>query len=80
MPTNNGGIAECNEKEFAIVSAITGQPHCHILYSRNSDLSWLRKMVRQRMNKTDDNPVETAINQELNIIRECSKMLRLSEF
>ncbi len=77
-------IAERIEEEIAIVPAfnedintVTGQPHGHILYSWNSGYSWLRKMFRQRMNRTGDDPVETAINRKLNIVRDRAKMLRL---
>ncbi len=42
--------------------------------------AWLRKMFRQRMNRTGDDPVDTAINRKLNIVRDRARMLRLSEF
>ena len=78
------GIAERIEKEIAIVPAfnedlntVTGQPHGHILYSWNSGYSWLRKMFRQRMNRVGDDPVDTAINRKLNIVRDRTMMLRL---
>ncbi len=78
-------IAERIEKEIAMVPAfnedintVTGQPHGHILYSWNSGYSWLRKMFRQRMNRTGDDPVDIAINRKLNIVRDRAKMLRLN--
>ncbi len=78
-------LAERIEKELAIVPAfnedintITGQPHGHILYSWNSGYAWLRKMFRQRLQRTSDDPVDTALNRKLGIIRDSKKMLRLS--
>ena len=78
-------ITERIEQEIAIVPAfnedintVTGQPHGHILYSWNSGYAWLRKMIRQQMNRTGDDPVDTAINRKLNIVRDRARMLRLS--
>ena len=78
-------LAERIERELAIVPAfnedintITGQPHGHILYSWNSGYAWLRKMFRQRLQRTSDDPVDTALNRKLGIIRDSKKMLRLS--
>ena len=77
-------IAERIEEEIAIVPAfnedintVTGQPHGHILYSWNSGYAWLRKMFRQRMHKTGDDPVAAAINRKLNIVHDRKQMLRL---
>ncbi len=60
------------------INTITGQPHGHILYSWNSGYAWLRKMFRQRLQRTSDDPVDTALNRKLGIIRDSKKMLRLS--
>ena len=52
------------------ISTVTGKPHGHILYSWNSGYWWLRKEIRKRLGHTGPDPVETAIDARLNVVRD----------
>jgi hypothetical protein len=52
------------------ISTVTGQPHGHILYSWNSGYWWLRKEIRKRLGQTGRDPVDSAIDSRLGVIRE----------
>jgi hypothetical protein len=76
-------LAERIEREIAQVpafnesiSTVDGHPHGHILYSWNSGYWWLRKEIRQRLGQSGDDPVEQAIDQRVNVVRD-DEMLRL---
>jgi hypothetical protein len=47
------------------INTRTGQPHGNILYSANALYIWLRRVIRQRLNKTGADPVEAAITAHL---------------
>ena len=52
------------------ISTVNGQPHGHILYSWNSGYWWLRKEIRKRLGQTGPDPVDSAIDRRLGVIRE----------
>ena len=52
------------------ISTVTGRPHGHILYSWNSGYWWLRKEIRRRLRQTGPDPVETAIDARLGVVRD----------
>ena len=52
------------------ISTVTGKPHGHILYSWNSGYWWLRREFRKRLNQKGPDPVETAIDQKLGVVRD----------
>ena len=52
------------------ISPVDGHPHGHILYSWNSGYWWLRKEIRRRLGQTGLDPVETAIDARLGVVRE----------
>ena len=52
------------------ISTVTGKPHGHILYSWNSGYWWLRKEIRKRLGHTGPDPVETAVDARLNVVRD----------
>jgi len=58
------------------ISTVTGEPHGHILYSWNSGYWWLRKEIRRRLGQTGPDPVGTAIDARLGVVRE-NGILRL---
>lgn len=58
------------------ISTVDGHPHGHILYSWNSGFWWLRKEIRRRLGQTGPDPVGTAIDRRLGVVRE-SGALRL---
>ena len=52
------------------ISTVDGHPHGHILYSWNSGFWWLRKEIRRRLGQTGPDPVGTAIDRRLSVVRE----------
>ena len=52
------------------ISTVTGRPHGQILYSWNSGYWWLRKEIRRRLGQTGPDPVETAIDTRLDVVRD----------
>lgn len=64
------------EKELAVmpafhesISTVDGHPHGHHLYSWNSGFWWLRERVRERLGLTGPDPLATALDAKLGIIR-----------
>ena len=58
------------------IDTVTGKPHGNILYSWNSGYRWLRESLRKRLNQTGPDPVGTAIDAHLGVVRE-NGVLRL---
>lgn len=58
------------------INTVTGKPHGHILYSWNSGYVWLRGETRRRLSQTGPDPVGTAIDARLGVVRE-NGVLRL---
>jgi hypothetical protein len=65
------------EKELAWVpafnesiSTVTGKPHGHVLYSWNSGYWWLRHEFRLRSGARGPDPVESAIDKKLGVVRD----------
>jgi hypothetical protein len=52
------------------ISTVTGKPHGHVLYSWNSGYWWLRREIRKRLGQTGPDPVDTAIDRRLGVVRE----------
>lgn len=52
------------------ISTVNGQPHGHVLYSWNSGFWWLRKEIRKRLGQTGPDPIGTAIDRRLGVVRE----------
>ena len=64
------------ERELAVmpafhesISTVDGHPHGHHLYSWNSGFWWLRKEVRKRMGMTGPDPLATALDTKLGVVR-----------
>ncbi len=54
------------------ISTVTGKPHGHVNYSWNAGYWWLRKQFRQRLGQTSPDPVATAIDKKLGVVRDAS--------
>ena len=64
------------EKELAVmpafhesISTVDGHPHGHHLYSWNSGFWWLRREVRARLGMTGADPLATALDEKLGVVR-----------
>lgn len=51
------------------ISTVDGHPHGHHLYSWNSGFWWLRDRVRERMGMTGPDPLATALDEKLDVVR-----------
>jgi hypothetical protein len=79
MPSGevNSNLVWRIEKELAWVpafnesiSAVTGKPHGHVIYSWNSGYWWLRREFRRRSRARGPDPVELAIDTRLGVQRD----------
>jgi hypothetical protein len=52
------------------ISTVDGHPHGHVLYSWNSGYWWLRREIRKRLGQTGPDPVESAIDAQLGVIKD----------
>ena len=58
------------------INTVTGKPHGNTPYADYSVYLWLRKQIRSRLNQTGPDPVGTAIDAHLGVVRE-NGVLRL---
>jgi len=54
------------------ISTVNGRPYGNILYSWNSGYAWLRGRFRARLGHTGADPVETALDEKLGVVRDAS--------
>lgn len=52
------------------INTVTGQPHGNTPYADYSVYIWLRREIRARLGQTGPDPVETAIDAHLGVVRE----------